>query len=440
MRKAWRGGLWTLGVLTLLVAAAAAAPFLVPLEGFLPELSRIASEKLGQPVTIAELRLQLLPTPRAIAAGISVGKKSDITVRELHIVPDLLSILSSPKVIRLVRAQDVIVKEAALAFPSKMPKSAGGGEDIAVRRAELLNVKLQHSALKLQSFDLQADLGDRLALEQARLVTSDNALRVVFTPQGNGLSRLAVEATNWTVPAGPPIRFEWLVAHGTLKGQVADFPKLEGKLYGGKLNGGIRAEWGKQWQVSGKALLAGVDMAPLQRVLGKKVQLTGRLNTDAAFSARARTPDQLADALVLDSPFEVVGGAYQGYDLSKLSLSKLEAGGSTRFDELKGKVEVRAKQIRIADLCARSPSLVAGGNVAIAPDQKLSGKLDVSVSRTGGFVGIPVSLGGTTAEPSFSPTKGYVIGAAIGTVLLPGIGTSIGSSIGSRIEGTSDCK
>jgi hypothetical protein len=62
------------------------------------------------------------------------------------------------------------------------------------------------------------------------------------------------------------------------------------------------------------------------------------------------------------------------------------------------------------------------------------------VAKTGGFVGVPVSLGGTTSDPSVTPTKGYVIGAVIGTVLLPGIGTSIGSSIGSRIEGTSDCK
>jgi hypothetical protein len=84
--------------------------------------------------------------------------------------------------------------------------------------------------------------------------------------------------------------------------------------------------------------------------------------------------------------------------------------------------------------------VVAGGNVEIAADRALSGKLDVSVAQTGGFLGVPVSLGGTTDEPSVRPSKGYLIGAAIGTVLLPGIGTSIGSSLGGRIEGTSDCR
>jgi len=89
----------------------------------------------------------------------------------------------------------------------------------------------------------------------------------------------------------------------------------------------------------------------------------------------------------------------------------------------------------------RSLQVVAGGNVEIAPDKKLSGRLEVAVAKTGGFVGIPVALGGTTDEPSVIPSKGYLIGAAIGTVLLPVIGTTIGSSVGSLVEGSSsDCK
>jgi hypothetical protein len=88
----------------------------------------------------------------------------------------------------------------------------------------------------------------------------------------------------------------------------------------------------------------------------------------------------------------------------------------------------------------RSPTIVAGGNIAIAPDKTLSGRLDISMAQTGGIVGVPVALGGTTDQPSMRPSKGYLIGAAIGTMLLPGLGTSIGSSLGGRIEGTSDCK
>jgi hypothetical protein len=176
--------------------------------------------------------------------------------------------------------------------------------------------------------------------------------------------------------------------------------------------------------------------------MGKPARLSGRLKGDATFSSRAKTPALLASVLALDGPFELEGGAYQGVDLAKAAdiTGKPAAGDATTFEELRGLLQLRGKQVRISALCVRSPKVVAGGNVEIAPDQRLSGKLDISVAKTGGFVGVPVSLGGTTSEPSVTPTKGYVIGAVIGTVLLPGIGTSIGSSIGSRIEGTSDCK
>jgi hypothetical protein len=181
-------------------------------------------------------------------------------------------------------------------------------------------------------------------------------------------------------------------------------------------------------------------VVPLQRVMAQKPQLTGKVNAEGTFSAKGRTPLELQDAFALDGPFEVIGGAYQRYDLSQIGFKKLEQGGTTKFDELKGIVQVRGLEIKVTQLCVRSPSLVAGGHVEIAADDKLSGKLDVSLAKTGGFVGIPVSLGGTTENPSFAPTRGYVIGAAIGTVLLPVIGTSIGSSIGGRVGGTSSCK
>lgn len=432
-----RGLRWSLIGVAALAAIAVGVPFLAPVSHFIPELTRIASEKLGQPVTIDDLRLHLVPTPRVVAKGIAVGRRIDVTIGELEIVPDVMSFISGPRAIREIRAARVVVQESALVIPKGMPKGAGG-EPIRVRRLVLKDVTVHHSKVKLPQFDADVALGEAFALEHALLEARDGSMRLEI--EGN--KSFAFTAKQWTLPAGAPLRFDALVVQGTLKGEQLDLTKIEGLLYGGEIAGTARANWTKQWQVTGNAKLAGVDLVPVQQALGKTAKLSGKLKADAAFSSRARTPDQLGNALALDGPFEVLGGAYQGVDLSKAGdlTGKPALGDATTFEELRGLLQLRGKHVKLSELCVRSPRVVAGGNVEIAHDQKLSGKLDISVAKTGGFVGVPVSLGGTTADPSLTPTKGYVIGAVIGTVLLPGIGTSIGSSIGSRIEGSSGCK
>ena len=71
---------WTVAVLAIVVAAALAAPFLVPVSSFIPELTAMASQKLGQPVAIEGLELHLVPTPRAVAKGIRIGKRDDVRI------------------------------------------------------------------------------------------------------------------------------------------------------------------------------------------------------------------------------------------------------------------------------------------------------------------------------------------------------------------------
>jgi uncharacterized protein involved in outer membrane biogenesis len=292
-----RGLRWFVGVV-LFGLVLIAVPFLVPISGFIPELEGIASEKLGQPVTIDDLRLHLLPTPRVVANGITVGRKLDVTIGELEVVPDLMSFVSGPRTIRLIQAERVYVEQSALAIPKGMPKRQGG-EPIRVERLVLKDVTLNHSKFRVPQFDADVALGERFALEHALLQTSDGSMRLEF----DGDKAFALTARQWTLPAAAaPLKFEALAVQGTLKGEQLDLTKIEGLLYGGKIAGTARASWAKQWQLTGKAKLAGVDLVPVQQALGKTAKLSGRLKADAAFSSRARTAGQLRGALALDGP------------------------------------------------------------------------------------------------------------------------------------------
>jgi len=441
MAKRRRWLRWTLGIAAVVLVAAVVAPFLVPLDSFVPRVSAEASAAIGQPVSIAELKLHLLPTPRVAAHGVRVGKRDEVRIEELQIVPDLLALLRGERALRLVRAQKVEIKEAALKIVEKMPK---GGTPMAVRRVALMDVHLQHSALRLPAFNLEADLGEALAIEGVRLESLDGAMKVHLDPEGPGKARVLLTAVKWRLPlAAAPLVFESLTASGTLAGKRLELPEIDGRLYGGVLKGRASADWQKLWQLSGASQLSAIDVAGVQQALGRKAQLTGKLAASAKFSAAARSPEQLAGALVLDGPFEVSGGAFHGVDLTRVAdlTGSRGEGGATKFDELRGKLQLRGKRVRVEELCARSSALVAGGFVEVDPQQQLSGRLGVSVAKTGGFAGVPVALSGTTENPTVRPTKGYTIGAVVGTVLLPGVGTALGGSAGGAMEGRpANCK
>src|SRR6185503_2095038 len=196
----------------LVAGLALAVPFLVPVSSFIPEISRIASTSLGQPVTIVALEAQLLPTPRVVASGVRIGKKSEVAIGELEIVPELLSLFSGTRALRVLRAEKVELKEAALSIAEKMPK---GDATVEVRRVVLRDVRLQHSALRLPPIDFDVRLRDGLEVERAEVGTRDGAVKIFLEPDGAAKTLFKLEARGWRLPlVAAPLVFESLKATG----------------------------------------------------------------------------------------------------------------------------------------------------------------------------------------------------------------------------------
>src|SRR5258708_25909335 len=58
-------------------------PFLLPLDHFIPEIERIASEQLKAPVKVNSLSMSFLPLPHLTVKGIAVGKKPFLEVQKV---------------------------------------------------------------------------------------------------------------------------------------------------------------------------------------------------------------------------------------------------------------------------------------------------------------------------------------------------------------------
>ena len=398
-----------MAALAVLIVLALAVPFMIPTWSYIPELNELLSLQLGTPVAMQDLKVHALPTPRVIAYDLRLGASQETRVGALEIVPDIGSLLTVPTSIRLVRVANLELEEAALAraFANSMTE-AGRPLPFDVRRVVLNQVRLRQADFERPAFDVDVQLARGMRLSTLRLQAEQTDMRLQLVPEGRGGATV----------------------------------KLDGRLYGGEIAGVAQARWGEEWQVLGKASISEVDLEPLQRMLGKSRRLTGRLKSEATFGARALTAEHLAEVLEIDGAFEVFRGAYHGVDLAKATRADAEAAedDATEFNEFRGKLRVRGAHLRFNELCLRSPNLIAGGNIDISPDQKLSGKLGLTVPGTGGLLGVPVSLSGTPEDPSVRPSSAYLIGAAVGTVLLPGIGTGIAASAGSLLSAAAHCK
>jgi hypothetical protein len=214
--------------------------------------------------------------------------------------------------------------------------------------------------------------------------------------------------------------------------------KVEGTLGLKKVPSGSAARPGEELLLSGKLQTRDVEVSALT---APSKSLTGKLEANTTLNSRAATTGALVDALQSQTTFTVRDAVLQGIDLAKaVKTVGLSRGGQTPLDTLAGQVHTQGKAAQLTNLVASSGALSATGNVAVSPAKALSGQVSVNLAgdskigaAIGGAVGVPLQVGGTLDNPEVTLSRSALLGAAIGTVLMPGVGTGAGANLGNRI-------
>jgi hypothetical protein len=398
----------------------------------------MASIKLGSPVKMEGLRLLFLPLPHLRLDDVRVGK-GEVSASRISVYPQLTSLFSQPRVVRLVEVEGLLVNEGAVGV-LKRRSDDGGPSSITVRRIRLRDARPQMKGQSFGAWDAEVDLEDvppaGLRIARAELKSADAGLVAHLVSSGDHRWNIDIEGRDWALPAGPALAFASLDAHGTVTDREVDLPDIQARFYGGTLQGAFTAQFSPRWQWAGRYSVKDVDVAPLVKVFMPKQALGGRLDTDGRISGRATRPDALADATAVNGHFAVKNGVLHGIDLASAAgrLMGGKSGGETRFDDFRGTYGVQRHGVKLRQLVMASGALEATGRIDIAKGGRLDGSMDVELRNTAGLVGVPLAFSGTLADPMVTPTKGSTIGAAVGTAVLPGIGTSLGASIGRFLE------
>ena len=410
-------------------------PFLIPMQTYLREVEKLASEKLGQPVVIQSVHLFLLPSPRVVADGIVVGKHEELTVERLVVIPTLASLFSDTKSLDLT-IDKPIIKKAALAFISALTaKNVDSSTPLSIHVRHIGDNELQlvWPEANYPAMNAQVKLTEAYTLESAMLETLDGKLMADVSPNGDE-QLIVVTADKWTLPVGLPLLIDKAKLEMHLKDSRLEIPNIDIALYGGKLTGNAVINWQNSWRLHGKLKLANLAVQQPSRMVSKAVYLSGNLFGSGNFSAQSKEAGRLADNLHADFNFKVNSGVLHGLDLVKMAsllLKQNQGGGETQFDTFSGLLNVTggntAKQYHLRNLKISSGLLAATGQVKVKPNKSLDGVVVVDVKNGMGLAAIPLNVSGTVDNPKVSPSKAALAGAIAGTAILgPGIGTSVG--------------
>jgi uncharacterized protein involved in outer membrane biogenesis len=419
-------------------------PFLIPMQTYLHQAERIASEKVGQPVTINSAHLFLLPSPRVVADDIAVGKNQELKVESLVVIPTIGSLFSATKIIDLNISKPVL-KKAALDFISALTAKKSESSEAAavnIRHIKIDNLQLVWPDAKYPAMNAEATLAGDNKLESASLETLDGKLGANVTPNGDE-QLIVVTANKWTMPVGLPLLIDNAKLEMHLKGSKLTIPKIEIALYGGKLTGDAVLNWeenkGKSnWRTSGNLNVDNLSVQQPSSMVSKAVYLSGNLFGKGNFSATAKEAGKLPDNLQTNFQFKVNNGVLHGLDLVKVAsllIKQSQNGGETQFDEFSGVLNSSGKQYHLRDIKISSGLLSAKGQVKVKPNKALDGTMVVNVKNSMGLTAIPLDVSGTVSKPVVLPSKAAIAGAIAGTAILgPGVGTSLGIKAGGAID------
>jgi uncharacterized protein involved in outer membrane biogenesis len=426
--------------LGILLAILAALPFFISLNDYIPAIEREVSARLKEPVTIRSLRAAVLPVPHLTVDGIAVGKTGDVKVGSVTVTPDVFSLLGSVKIIRSIEVDGLVLAEKAF---DKIPVWAKSDDSKEPARVRIRNIRLDGAVVHLGKtsfgpFDARISISAGGEPQEASISTRDGALKATVKPdQRNYL--IDANAKSWKLPVGPPVLFDELSVKGVATPNSATLNEISAKLYAGTLKGTAALRWQKGLQLTGRFDVHQIELKDLVPLLSPGNRMSGRLNAKPVVSAKAASAAQLADALRLETPFNVHHGVLYGVDIQKAAtslISKEPTRGETRFDELSGNLVMERRAYRFSQLKIASGALAASGNVSISPTKELSGRINAEVKAASiASASMPLNVSGTVQNPLLLPTGGTVAGAAVGTAILgPGVGTSLGAKVGEWTE------
>ncbi|MES2402579.1 MAG: hypothetical protein V4573_21495 [Pseudomonadota bacterium] len=458
MARTFKWLLWALLALVLMLAAVVFALHRwVGSDDFRQRVEREAGAALGVPVVVGSMTVNAWPLLAVAFGGLTVQSQPPVTLEQLEVRPQWQALLRGElSVATLIVRKAVLPQQGIdailLALQKKKPVAVvGQPAPPASTSASAANAPVPKLAAEQPSPAASNDL----AWLPRRTILDD------VTWVSNAGTSTAIEGEALLGADALPDSATLKLLRGNLQGLTAELKRepraantpanttadqwdLQVNVGGGKIAGKLGLQRsvekaGPELVVQGKLETRDVEVAALT---APAKPLSGKLEASTSLNAHAATTEALIAALQTQTTFTVRGAVIHGIDLAKaVKTVGLSRGGQTELQTLAGHVATQGRAVQLGNLVATAGNLSASGDVAVSPAKALSGNVSVKLSgesklgsALGGAVAVPLVVSGTLEQPEVTLSRSALVGAAIGTALMPGVGTGAGANLGSKLS------
>jgi hypothetical protein len=405
-----RGQKWALGLgiaAAVLGAAWLAVAWWLPTdEEFAVWLTAEAEERLGVKVTIGSAHWALLPRPVVVVNDFRTQQAQPVVIRRLSAQPSARVLLHRKLVFERIDIDDAVFpRNSMLAFHAKPGASeSDAGDGVLLEHFKFRNLTwISYSGIAV-AYDGEIDFDVNWRPRHAELRRPGISPLFTLTLTREG------DADRWQTRIH--------VGGGTAHGNVALKATANGAMH-----------------LSGQLAPHDIEVASALSSFNRRSPVGGKGSGPTVLSADGKSVVELARSLHTRTEFSVNPATILRFDLDKaISTRGKEHDGQTALQELTGQMDTQntneGMRVTYTGIKARAGKYTATGEATIYHRQiEASGTLDLIE----GAIGVPFTVSGPVDKPKASVPPGFFAGAAIGTAVLPGIGTVIGARIGGAL-------
>ena len=400
---------WPMGLLLgslLLGALLFLAALFFPYSHYLPAIEAIVAQSTGQPAKVDDMRLSVYPKPGLLLGNVRLGEETDkdrLDISELRLWPALDTLLSPKVLFSEVELTGVRLSAEAIASLSRMLAAAAREEAQAgVLHVTVSNAEVFFAGLAVSDMSGRLELSAERLLEAVSLHSPDRSLQVTLKPTDRGAT-IQVAGLAWRPAANSPYLFDSVNLQGEIDGTECVINSLELRIFDGLVRGTAVLRAPQAMSMAGEISFERIDSRKFVDALGVGNSLEGETKGRLKFSARSEGWDTMFAALQGSGDFTMHRGRLIGIDLAeamrRVSATPVTLGGWTRFEELAGVITLTPSSSRFSRLVLRAGLMQSSGQIEVARDLQLRGRMDVVLGGSADRTARRVLISGSLKTP-----------------------------------------